>query len=157
MAFIVPRKNETWEIRESRTTASGPRSRTLATFRELTDDVLARAQERAARPLNDDDLRRAALRVGAPVAVPPVDQAAQQLLGELSRGRKPRRGLQRLLASSVDNRDIGLSDAARAVQAWIGASPKQRGDTLRELLLLADALPQRRRPDRINFPRFNTA
>lgn len=157
MAFIVPRKNGAWEIRESRTTPSGPRSTTLATFRELTDDVLSRAQDRADQPLDDDELRRAALRAGAPVAAPPADRAAQQLLGELSRGRKPRRALRRLLASSVDSSDGGLSDAALAVQEWIGISPKERGETLRELLLLADALPQGRRPDQISFPRLNTA
>lgn len=157
MAFIVPRKNGAWEIRESRTTASGPRSTTLVTFRELTDDVLARAQERAAASLDHDELRRAALRAGAPVAALPIDQAAQQLIHELSRGRKPRRGLQRLLASSIDSRDAGLSDAAQAVQEWIGVSLGERGETLRELLLLADALPQGRRPDQIAFPRFNTA
>lgn len=157
MAFVVPRKNGTWEIRESRTTGAGPRSRTLATFRELTDDVLARAQDRADRPLDHDELRGAALRAGAPVAPAPIDRAAQRLIYELSRGRKPRRGLRRLLASSVDSHDAGLSDAALAVQEWIGVSPKDRGETLRELLLLADALPQGRRPDRIEFPRLTTA
>lgn len=157
MAFIVSKKNGTWEIRESQTTASGPRSTTLATFREFTDDVLAHAQDRAAKPLDHDELRRAALRAGAPVAVPPIDRAAQQLIHELSRGGKPRRGLRRLLASSIDSRDAGLSDAARAVQEWIGVSPGERGETLRELLLLADALPQSRRPDQIAFPRLDTA
>ena len=118
------------------------------------NDVVAHAQARAAKPLDAGELQRLALRAGAPIAGPEADRAARLLLAELSAGRKPRRGLRRLLADSVDNRDAGLSDAARAVQEWIGESPQQRGETLRELLLLADALPQRRRPNRIQFPRL---
>lgn len=154
MAFIVPRKNGSWEIRETRSTPSGPRSATLATFRELSDEVIDQAQARATKPIGAGELRQAALRVGAPIAKPPIDSAASKLLAELSMGQRPRRALRRLLADAVDNRDSGLSDAARAAQEWVAATPEERGKTLRELLLLGDALPKRRRPDRIQFPRF---
>jgi hypothetical protein len=154
MAFIVPKKNGTWEIRETRSTASGPRSTTLATFRELDNDVIERAISRAAKPLDAEELRRVALRAGAPVAKSAADEAASRLLNELTHGRKPRRGLARLLADAVDPADAGLSDAAKAAQEWIAATPDERGRTLKDLLGLADAIPHRRRPDRIGFPGF---
>jgi hypothetical protein len=154
MTFMVPRKNGAWEIRETRSAASGPRSTTLATFRELSDEVIGQAQRRAAQPIDADELRRAALRAGAPIARPPVDRAASTLLAELSMGRQPRRALRRLLAGAVDSREAGPSDAARAAQEWVDATPEERGKALTDLLLLGDALPKRRRPDRIQFPRF---
>jgi hypothetical protein len=154
MAFIVPRKNGAWEIRETRSTPSGPRSATLATFRELSEEVIEQAQARATKAIGPNELRQAALRVGAPIASPPADSAARKLLAELSMGRKPRRALRRLLADAVDSRDSGLSDAAKAAQEWVAATPDERGKALRELLLLGDALPKRRRPDRTQFPRF---
>jgi hypothetical protein len=154
MAFVVPRKNGSWEIRETRATPAGPRSTTLATFRELNEGVIEHARARATERLDASDLRRAALRAGAPIEAPPADRAARQLLAELSIGHSPRRGLRRLLADAVDPRDAGLSDAARAAQEWVDATPRQRGDTLVDLLKLADALPQGRRPNRISFPRF---
>jgi hypothetical protein len=157
MAFIVPRKNGAWEIRETRSTPAGPRSTTLAGFRELDDEVIERTRSRSSKPLDAADLRRLALRAGAPVAEPLVDTAARQLLGELSAGSRPRRGLRRLLADAIDGSDGGLSDAARAAQEWVAATPEKRGKALRELLLLGDALPKRRRPDHIEFPRFGHA
>lgn len=71
MAFIVPTKKGTFEIRESRSTPAGPRSRTLATFQELTDETIERAQGRAAKRPSAGELREAALRAGAPVAAAP--------------------------------------------------------------------------------------
>ncbi|HEX8959922.1 MAG TPA: hypothetical protein VF770_08880, partial [Solirubrobacterales bacterium] len=73
MAFIVPKKKGTWEIRESRSTPAGPRSTTLATFRELSDEVIEQARRRASKPLDAKELRQAALRAGAPLAEPAVD------------------------------------------------------------------------------------
>jgi hypothetical protein len=157
MAFIVPRKNGPWEIRETHSTPKGPRSTTLASFRELNDEVIERAQSRSSKPLDAADLRRLALRTGAPVAEPVVDTAARQLLSELSAGSRPRRGLRRLLADAIDSSDGGLSDAARAAQTWVAATPEKRGRALRELLLLGDALPKRRRSDHIEFPRLGHA
>lgn len=154
MAFLVPRKNGAWEIRETHSTPKGPRSTTLATFRELDGEVIERARARTSQPLDPEELRQAALRAGAPVAKSAVDDAASRLLSELSQGRKPRRGLRRLLADAVDSADAGLSDAAKAAQEWIAATPEEHGKTLRDLLLLADAIPHRRRPDQIEFPRF---
>ena len=50
-----------------------------------------------------------------------------------------------------------VSDSARSVSEWVGASAGERGEALEDLLLLADALPLRRRPETIGFPRLKSA
>lgn len=154
MAFIVPRKNGSWEIRETRSTPSGPRSTTLASFRELGDEAIERASERAAQPLEPETLRKAALRAGAPLETPPADRAAQQLLAEASAGRRPRRALRNLLAKAFEDKRRPFPEPVSSESEWLHAPPEEHGETLRQLLLLADALPQRRRPNRIQFPGF---
>ncbi len=166
MAFIVPSKRGTFEIRESRSTPDGPRSRTLATFRELSDETIEKARSRAAKPPTADELRQAALRAGAPIASPPVDHSARDLLGKLAKGQRPDPMLKRLLLDALTNENRSdrptdpaatVSDAARSVSEWVGASAKERGDALEDLLLLADALPLRRRAETIGFPRLKSA
>lgn len=166
MTFIVSTKKGTFEIRESRSTPAGPRSRTLATFQELTDETIAKAQGRAAKPPSADQLREAALRAGAPVAGEPVDEVARELLGLVTNGNRPDPMLKRLLLDVLTSEDrstqpadpsLDVSDAARAATEWIDASLKQRGETLRDLLLLADALPLRLRSAEIGFPRLKSA
>lgn len=150
--YVVPRKPGRWELRESRATAGGPRSRTLATFHVLTSDVVARALERSDRPDTPDAVRLAALRVGAPVQRQAADEAAAGLIRELAEGRAPSRAIRRLLAGSFP--DAGApSEAERAVGPWIAASPAERGEALRDLLLLADRLPARSRGG-LRFPPF---
>lgn len=161
MAFIVPTRKGTFEIRESRSTPAGPRSRTLATFKELTEETIEKAQERAVKPPSADELREAALRGGAPVAPAPADRAARDLLGRLAKGQSPNPMLKRLLLDALTNEDRSdrpadpsatVSDSARSVSEWVGASARERGEALEDLLLLADALPLRRRPETIGFP-----
>jgi hypothetical protein len=161
MAFIVSTKKDTFEIRESRSTPAGPRSRTLATFKELTDATIEKAQGRAAKPTSADELRQAALRAGAPVNAAPVDRAARDLLGRLARGQRPNPMLKRLLLDALANDDRSdrpadssatVSDTARSVSEWVGVSARERGEALEDLLLLADALPLRRRSEAIGFP-----
>lgn len=154
MAYITRHPSGSWEIRESRTTAAGPRSRTLATFSTLTPEVVSRAQERADRPLQPTQLRQAARRAGAPVAPPVSDRAAGELIAELAAGRRPRPELVRLLVDSLQGEPTSSADNARAAAAWIGASPQKRGRTLHDLLLLVDHLPRRERPERPRFPRI---
>ena len=128
MAYVVPRKNGSWEVRETRTTPDGPRSRTLAAFRELSDEVIARARDRAEKPIDPDQLRQAALHAGAPLEQSRADRAAAQLLEQLNMGREPRRALRRLLADAVKDQDGGLSDAAQAAQEWFPPQlPRKRG------------------------------
>jgi len=148
MAFVVGRPGGRFEVRESRATARGPRARTLATFTTLDDAVVAQVVERAERPVDIHDLVRAARRAGAPVTVgaSPADVAARALLTELRAGNS----LSPVLAAAVSNAvepGADVSDSVRAAAAWSGASPQERGEALRDLLLLADRLPvpQRRR------------
>lgn len=166
MAFVVPTKSGRFEVRESHSTPDGPRSRTLVSFKELTAEAIEKAQARAAKPLSADRLRTAAVRAGAPVASDPTDRAARNLLAKLAKGQKLDPMLKGLLRDALDDEDrsdrprnpaSAVSDSARSVSEWIDTSPRERGDTLRDLLLLADALPLRRRPGRIGFPPLRSA
>jgi hypothetical protein len=156
MTYVVARRSGTWDVRESRMSAAGPRSHTLATFRVLTPEIIERARARASKPLSAEDLRRAALRVGAPVATPAPDRAAGQLLGDLAAGRAPRPALRRLLLVALQDERGSTSDSARSAAEWIAASSRQRGEVLRDLLLLADRLPRGRTTERPRFPRIES-
>jgi hypothetical protein len=154
MAYIVARKTGAWEIRESHSTDAGPRSRTLAGFRTLTPEVIERARGRSSSELDGDELRKAARRAGAPVAIPDSDATAGALLAELAAGRRPRPLLARLLVQALSNDETQPTDNAQAAAAWFSASPARRGETLRDLLLLADHLPRRERREGDRFPRI---
>jgi hypothetical protein len=67
MAYVVARRGGRFELRESLHTANGPRSRTLAGFDVLTDDILAAAARRAQRPFDAQAVIRSARRAGARV------------------------------------------------------------------------------------------
>jgi hypothetical protein len=157
MAYVVQTRSGGWEIRESRSTDAGPRSRTLATFSLLDDDALQLAISRATGEVDANELREAALRAGAPFAESPSDEAARDLLAELSGGRRPRRALRRLLADALRSDAVEVSDAARSAAPWVAATPAQRAQALHDLLLLADALPARGRDDRPRFPRLRSS
>jgi hypothetical protein len=154
MTYIVARKTGAWEIRESHGTNAGPRSRTLATFRTLTPEVIQRAQARSTKRLNASELRKAARRVGAPVAAPPPDRTAGELLAQLAAGHRPRPLLARLLAKALSADESQPADNAEAAAAWIAASPERRGETLHDLLLLVDHLPRAGTRERSRFPRI---
>ena len=160
MTYVVARPGERWEARESRSTAAGPRSRTLATFKMLTPDVLERVRTRSSTTFDPRELRKAALRAGAPVAGDDADRAAGELLAKLATGDKPRPALRALLLDALDDggpRPPPPSHAAKAAARWAAATPVERGETLRDLLLLADHLPPRRtQPRAPRFPRVRS-
>ncbi len=163
MAFIVPTRGDRFEIRESENTPKGPRSRTLVSFRELDDSVIEKAREKAAKAIDVAELQRGARRAGAPVARPPVDQAARKLIAELGKGREPTPTLRRMLLDLLrDGRNDGpeLSpqrEAEHDVAEWMAASSQERGKALVDLLLLADALPHGgRRTKPLRYPRLNS-
>ncbi len=155
MAYIVDRRSGTWEIRESHATAAGPRSRTLASFQTFTPEVIERAQARSSKTLDPGELRSAAARAGAPIAVDTSDRASVELLSELTSGRAPRPVLRRLLVDALQGDRRGPASSAQEAAAWITASPKERGEALRDLLLLTDRLPPSRATAGRRFPRLS--
>jgi hypothetical protein len=157
MSYVLARPSGRFEIRESHSTPSGPRGRTLATFRTLTPEILEQARTRSSGPLDSATLRRAALRVGAPVAPSDGEKAAGELLGELDAGRRPRRIIARLLLDRLAGGEQPISDSARAAARWVAATPKRHGESLHDLLLLSDSLPPRRPAPTRRFPPLRSA
>jgi len=149
MTFVTTGRNGAFEVRESRSTPTGPRSRTLATFRELDASTIQKVLERAEKAPTREELIAAALRAGATVADPPADAAARGLLRSIARGEQPDRKLRRLLLDA-------LSGEGRSADEWLGTTLDERGDALKDLLLLGDAVPIRRRPKTIHFPRLDS-
>jgi hypothetical protein len=70
MAYVVARPKGRFEIRESVHTPKGPRARSLANFSQLSDEVLARAGQRANRPFDSDAVRASAARAAAARSAP---------------------------------------------------------------------------------------
>jgi hypothetical protein len=149
MTFVTAVRNGGFEVRESRATPDGPRSRTLASFRELDEETIAKVTARAAKTLTREDIVEAALRAGATLAAPPADAAARDLLRSLARGEAPSPIHLRLLRDA-------LAGASTPAAEWMGTSLVERGDALRDLLLLTDAVPVRRRAREIGFPRIDS-
>jgi hypothetical protein len=130
-------------------------------FRELTDELIEKAQAKAEKPIDANELRSAARRAGAPVAGPPIDRAARALISELGKGRKLDPTLRHLLTNLLAREDPEdtvqpLSDSGLSVAAWVGATPEQRSRALVDLLLLADAIPSAsRKKTPLRFPPFH--
>lgn len=149
MAFVASRRDGAFEVRESHLTPKGPRSRTLATFRKLDAATIERVLERAEKPPTREELVQAALGAGATVSAPPVDEAARALLRSIARGEEPNRKLRRLLLRA-------LAGEGTSAEEWLGTSLAERGDALKDVLLLADAVPIKARPKGIGFPRLDS-
>jgi len=156
MAFVVSKSRDRWELRESRTTPSGPRSRTLASFGTLTPEVLAHAESRSSRPLDPRAVRAAARRAGAPVVIGRADQAAATLVAEIAAGQTPRGPLRTLLLDALDPEHHRAGDSARAAGRWAVATPERRGETLFDLLALVDRLPAAGSAPGARFPRIDS-
>ena len=69
MAYVVARRKGRFEIRESLHTPDGPRARSLAGFDVLTDEVVAKAAQRAQRPFDVEAVLASARRAGAPAMI----------------------------------------------------------------------------------------
>lgn len=126
MAYVVARRGGRFEVRESLHTANGPRSRTLAGFGVLTEEVLTAAARRAQRPFDREAVIGSGRRAGARVQI--ATSGA-------------RRARDRFLAGS------------KRMASTLGAPPPSRvradpGAALLELLGFADAVAagQPRRP-----------
>jgi len=163
MAFIVPTREGSYEVRESHSTPKGPRSHTLASFRELTDEVIDKARTKAVNPPSAEQLRRAARRAGAPVARQPAEQAARALIAELAKGQGLDPTIRQILLEMLQRgyresaEPSPANEAARSVALWMAATPEERGRALVDLLLLADALPSDGRKGKpLRFPRLDS-
>lgn len=163
MAFIVPTKPGRFEVRESRATPKGPRSRTLVSFGELTEETIAKTQEKASKPVSAAELRRAARKVSAPVERRPVERAARELIAELGKGRMLDPNLRHMLLDLLENgrregrQPSRRDEASHEVAEWMAATPAEKGRALVDLLLLADALPSGgRRGKPLAFPRLDS-
>ena len=126
MAYAVARPGGRWELREACTTSRGPRSRTLASFRVLTDDVVERARKAATIAVSAEDLREAARRAGVPAEMSAADTAARILLAEMAAGRSPSPSLRRLLAARVGRGGGRVREAAGggAVE-WLASTARE--------------------------------
>jgi hypothetical protein len=151
MAFVVRRPRGRYEIRESRHTKDGPRARTLATFAELDDDILGRAERAATTPFDRGAVVASARKAGAPLPAPTADQAARRLLLELRAGRRPSAGMSRLLVEELTTTRAPRASDLGDLADWIDASDEQRGKTLRDLIDLGDSLPHSRQGP-LKFP-----
>jgi hypothetical protein len=149
MTYVIPVRGGAFEVRESRATPDGPRSRTLASFRELDEATIRKVIVRAEKTPTREELVEAVLRAGAPLAVAPVEAAARALLRALARGETLSPRSKRLLLDALDGESMQAAE-------WLGTSLAERGEALRDLLGLGDAIPIRRRPDKSSFPRIDS-
>ena len=149
MAFVTPTRNGSFEVRESRATPDGPRSRTLATFRELDAATITKVIERAENPPTRESLVEAALRAGAPLAAAPVEAAARALLRSLARREALSSRNRRLLLDALNGESMSAAE-------WLDTPLAERGEVGRDLLLLVDATPLRRRGRESGFPRIDS-
>lgn len=157
MAFVVVRSDGRFELRESVSTSRGPRARTLATFRELTDAVLDAAESRATRPFDRRAVEAKALAAGAQRDPRESARRAHRLLEELRTGRALPPALAGALAHELRETLGTVPDSLPPVAEWLGATSTDRGDALRDLLRLTDRLPPGRGRRRKRFPRIASA
>lgn len=162
MAYLVRRGADRVEIRESRTTPRGPRSRTLVSFSgPLTPALLQRAASRSTRPFDAEALVRRARAAGLPVAPRSREPEARALLARLGRGDPIDPVLAGLLERALENAVTAPPPEDLAeVSEWIGASAAARGRALRDLLdtyaTIVASRPARRARPRARFPRFSS-
>lgn len=162
MAYLVKRTGDRVEIRESRSTPRGPRSRQLARFvGALTPAVLAEASARATRRFDAATLLRRARVMGIPVDTHAPEKEARALLARLRRVDPIDPVMAGLLVRALD--DVATAPAPESleeVSEWIGASPAARGAALRDLLdtfgRIAASRPPRRMRSRESFPHFSS-
>lgn len=163
MAYLVKRPGNRIEIRESRATPQGPRSRQLARFAgALTPAVLARAAARATRPFDADALIRRARDLGIAIEARAPEREARALLARLRRGDAIDPVMAGLLVHALAGVETAtLPEPVAEVGEWLGASAATRGAALRDLLdtygRIAASRPPRRVRPRTPYPRFSSA
>ncbi len=156
MAFVVVRADGRFEIRESVHTPHGPRSRTLATFRSLDDDVLDHAQSRATRRFDRDVIVAKARALGVPYDPPDAVVIATQLLRAIAGGERLPPVVAQALRHQLGDDEPRLPDSIPPLMEWLGRSLSDRGEALRDLLRMTDRLPPPRRRRERRFPRIHS-
>jgi len=163
MAYVVARPGHRegratirYEIRESVSTPAGPRSRSLATFRVLTADVVARAAERAQRPFDAEKIRARAAALGAPRHSNDAATTATALLAQLRNGESLPPVFVAELRRALPDTLVPVPDSLESAVDWIGVDDATRGRALRELLDVAGRIPVRPRPPTSSFPRLSS-
>lgn len=163
MAYLVKRSSGRIEIRESRSTPRGPRSRQIARFiGALTPAVLATAAARASRPFDPATVVRRARVMGIPIETHATEREARALLARLRRGDAIDPVIAGLLVRALEGvATAPVPEPLAEVSEWIGATPAARGAALRDLLdtfgRIAASRPERRTRPREIFPHFSSA
>ena len=163
MAYLSRRPSGRVQIRESIRGPAGPRSVTLASFVGALDDcALDRAERSATRPFDREALIARARAMGIEVARA-GNESARALLAELRRGRRLAAPLARLLREHLEGpgeEDRLADDALSEAADWLGRSAAERGDALRGLLRLSDAIvrgrPARPPARRAPYPQIDS-
>ena len=151
MAYVVARPKGRFEIRESVHTDKGPRARTLASFKELTNEVLARARRRASRPFDAKAVRASAERAEHTI-VPAGARATASTTSTPARPRAPRHRQPEASRFVESSRRMARALEARPPRAGVRRDP---GDALIDLLGLVaqvSAFGPRRSPEPLRFP-----
>jgi len=160
MAYLYVRKNGRVEIREARSTPRGPRSLTLASFKgALKEEHLDRAESAAAATFDRDKLLQRAQELGVPIARSSADAHARALIARLRRGARLDAVLGAVLREQLEGSESApIPDDLVDVVEWIGASDRERGRALRDVLRLYDRIARSRdavrEPEAVRFPRF---
>lgn len=129
MAYVVARRNGRFEIRESQHTAKGPRARTLAGFRVLTDAILARAEGKALRLFDAESVVASAEKAKAPIELSKRATPGGRRHGEMDREAFVR----------ASRKMAAITASPRPAE-----SRKDAGEALIELLGFADAVARSR-------------
>ena len=148
MAYLYTRRSGQVEIRESRATPKGPRSRTLASFRgPLTDALLDQAEARATARFDRRTLVAKAAALGIRFLPDKADAAARKLLAALRRGAPLEPVLATALKRALEPLETApIPDAVLDVVEWLGASDIERARALRDVLRLYDTIARSRDP-----------
>jgi len=145
-----------YEIRESVSTPAGPRARSLATFRVLTDAVIAQAAGRAQRSFDAEKIRVRAAALGAPSRQHAAAGTASALVAQLRAGEKLPPALAVQLRGLLPRPTTALPDSLESAVDWIGVDDAARGRALRDLLDVASRIPTRPRAAKLSFPRLSS-
>jgi len=154
MASVAKRRDGRFEIRESISTSRGPRSVTLAVFRELSTATLDAAKAKAKRPFDAVEVRRRAIELGAAWIGPSSAEDVRRALAGLAAQTVPPTFAAALRESTRSVLD-DLLDTIEPMLHWIGKTDAERGEALRQLIKVGETIMRstdRRRTGPLTYP-----